>query len=114
MPTDWSDDIVICELADEPAFSDELNGLIDRLDESDVCPHIVLTFSNVTYISSSDISLILRLRKITTDADRALVLCAVSDDVMHVLRLTGLDRIMRFTADPMTALAAIQLEDAEG
>jgi len=34
MATQWSDDIAIAELTDEPAFSDELNGLIARIQEN--------------------------------------------------------------------------------
>lgn len=31
MPIDWSDSIVVAELADEPALSDEFNALFERL-----------------------------------------------------------------------------------
>ena len=32
MATDWSDDIVIADLSDEPTLSEELTSLLTRLD----------------------------------------------------------------------------------
>ena len=52
MATEWSDDIVISELADEPALSDELNAIIDRIAETESPPHVVLNLTAVTYVGS--------------------------------------------------------------
>lgn len=112
MPTNWSDNITISELSDEPALSEELNALIDRfvsLDEGKV-PHLVLNFAGVTYINSSNLAQLLRLRKRMAEAGRLMKLCSVADEVWSVMLVTGLDKVFRFAPDPMTALASLQIE----
>ncbi len=115
MATDWSDEIAISELSDEPAISDELTGLIDRVAQAGaVTPHIVLNMGSVTYLNSSNIAQLLKLRAGLSKAGRRLKLCSVSDEVWSVFLVTGLDKVFHFAPDPMTALAGLQLEDAEG
>jgi anti-anti-sigma factor len=117
MAIDWSDHIVLAQLNDEPSLSDELGTLIDRLDvlaadESPV-PHLVLDFSAVSYINSSNIAQLLRLSKLMSGASRSMRLCALSDEVWSVMMVTGLDKVFRFAPDPMTALASVQLEEPD-
>ncbi|MCW5776355.1 MAG: STAS domain-containing protein [Phycisphaeraceae bacterium] len=116
MPIDWSDTIVVAELADEPALSDEFNALFERLSDAppNKMPHVVLNFANVTYVNSSNLAQLLRLRKMLADAGRSLRVCSVTDEVWSVLMVTGLDKVFKFAPDPLTALAGLQLEDAEG
>src|SRR5262245_57315499 len=112
MATEWSDKIVIAELADEPALSDELADITSRLlKHTGPSPHLVLNFSQVTYVNSSNLAQLLRLRKMLTEAGRTLKLCSVNDQVWSVFLVTGLDKVFRFAPDPMTALAGLQLED---
>ena len=103
----WSDEITVVELADNPQFSDDLNGLMERMEgrPSDV----VLNFSGVGFINSSDVAKLLRLRKQMVAADRRLILCGVNNQVWGVLLVTGLDKIFECTNDIATALATIQL-----
>lgn len=112
MATEWSEDIAISELSDEPALSDELTVLIERTKEGPV-PHVVLNMAGVTYLNSSNIAQLLRLRAQLTKGGRRLKLCSVSDEVWSVMLVTGLDKVFLFAPDPMTALAGLQLEDAE-
>lgn len=114
MATDWSDTIVMVDLADEPALSDELTSVIDRVEGADPRPHVVVNFTRVTYLNSSNIAQLLKLRKILAEAGRTLKLCSLSDELWSVMLVTGLDKVFRFAPDPMTALAGLQLEaDAE-
>jgi len=64
MSADWSDDIVVANLADEPALSDELGALLQRVESCDPqdTPWVVLNFGDVTYVNSSNIAQMLRLR----------------------------------------------------
>lgn len=116
MPTEWSEHIYICDLADEPQLTEELAAIYDRV--SAPAPgslrHVVLNFSGVTYVSSSHLAQLLRLRKRLVDHGRSLVVCSMSDNVWSVLLLTGLDRVFRYAPDPMTALAALQIEGEPG
>jgi anti-anti-sigma factor len=110
---DWSDNIIVTELADEPSLSDELNILIDRLTgTTGRVPSVVLNFANVTYVSSSNLAQLLKLRKVVADAGSSLRLCSVSDEVWSVMMVTGLDKVFQFAPDPLTALAGLQLEDS--
>jgi anti-anti-sigma factor len=113
MATEWSDEIAVAELQDEPALSEELNQLIGRVRPPHAPPHVVLNFSGVTYLNSSNIAQLLKLRQELGRHGRKLRLCSVQDQVWSVLLDTGLDKVFQFTADPMTALASLQIEDAE-
>jgi anti-anti-sigma factor len=113
MATDWSDNIAIAELQDEPALSEELGALIVRAAEGPA-PHVVLNMGGVTYLNSSNIAQLLKLRQTLAKHGRRLKLCLVNDQVWSVMLVTGLDKVFHFAPDPMTALAGLQLEDAEG
>lgn len=111
VPTDWSDQIAISDLGDEPQLSEELSSIIERLEaEESPAKSVVLNFTNVTYVSSSHLAQLLRLRKALIEDGKGLVLCSVSDTIWSVFLMTGLDRVFRFAPDPLTALATLQLE----
>jgi anti-anti-sigma factor len=112
MTTDWSENIILANLSDEPALSEELNNIADRVAgmEEGQAPQVVLDFSRVTYINSSNVSQLLRLRKLLDAAGHELRLCGVTDDVWSVLIVTGLDRLFRFEPDTLTALAGLQID----
>ncbi len=113
MSNDWSEDIVVIELTDEPALSDELAGVIQRVDGAgEDPPSVVLNCGAVTYVSSSNLAQMLTLRKKLTESGRSLRLCSVAENVRSVFSVTGLEKLFRFAPDPMTALAGIQIEDA--
>ncbi|MEO1008759.1 MAG: STAS domain-containing protein [Planctomycetota bacterium] len=117
MSTNWSDDIVVAQLDDEPALSDELATIQDKLDamEGDRTPHVVLDFDKVSYVNSSNIAQLLNLRKTLEPAGRQMRLSAVRGEVWAVMQTTGLDRVLAFSPDTMTALAMLQLgADAAG
>ena len=67
----------------------------------------------MTYVSSSNLAQLLKLRKVLADNTRHLRLCSVCDDVWSVMMVTGLDKVFSFAPDPLTALASLQLEDAD-
>ncbi len=115
MPSDWSDDILVCDLSDEPELSDELNELYNRLVElpTGQAKGVVLDLSGVTYLNSSNIAQMLRLRKVLTEGDRALRLCSVADAVWSIMLLTGLDKVFTFMPDKATAIASLQIEEGE-
>jgi anti-anti-sigma factor len=115
MSTDWSESIVIAELTDEPAFSEEVNALIERVETEDEArvPHLVLNLAQVTYLNSSNIAQLLRLHKRLGRCGRTLKLCSLADEVWTLMLATGLDKVFRFAPDPLTALAGLQLEEAE-
>lgn len=118
MATDWSEGIAIAELADEPALSDELLGIIERVKsapaEGGGAPHVVLNFAGVSYVNSSNIAQMLRLRQVVGKHGKQVRICSVPEQVWSVLSVTGLDKVFHFDPDPMTALASLQMEDGDG
>jgi anti-anti-sigma factor len=108
----WSDDITVAELADDPQFTDELTMLTDSLEKSP--RHVVLNFAAVGFINSSDVAKLLRLRKVTMQQQRRLILCEVNNQVWGIFLVTGLDKIFDFTNDIATALASVQLGTGGG
>jgi anti-anti-sigma factor len=103
----WSDEIVLAELADDPQFTDEMSALADVLVEKP--SNVVLNLAAVSFMNSSNIARLLRLRKQMINAGRKLILCAVNNQVWGVFLVTGLDKIFEFTSDVATALAKMQL-----
>jgi anti-anti-sigma factor len=116
VPHDWSDDIVVVELGDEPQLGDELGAMIERAEgragAGGAVKHVVLNFGAVRYLSSSHLAQMIRLRKLLKDAGRQLMLCSVNDQIWSVMLTSGLDRVFRYAPDTMTALATLQLEEA--
>jgi anti-anti-sigma factor len=104
---EWSDDIIVADLADDPQFTDELSALMEKLEEKP--RHVVLNFGAVGFVNSSNIAKLLRLRKAMITSENKLVLCDVNTQVWGVLLVTGLDKIFEYTNDVSTALAMLQL-----
>ncbi|MFW6062141.1 MAG: STAS domain-containing protein [Planctomycetota bacterium] len=105
----WSEDVCVVELGEDPQFTDELNSLMDRLEENPV--DVVLNFGAVSFINSSNVAKLLRLRKTMLAGQKRLILCDVNTQVWGVFLVTGLDKIFEFTNDIATALATLQLAE---
>lgn len=105
---DWSDNILVCELQDDPAFTDDLNALLETV-ASRTEVHVVLNFGGVTFLNSSNIAKLLKLRKILVVNHRKLKLCGISTHVWGVFLVTGLDKIFEFADDVASGLASLQL-----
>ena len=104
---EWSEEITLCELGDDPQFSDEMDGMLEKFDSKPT--EVALNFAAVGFINSSNISQLLRLRKHTLAGQRRLILCNVNTQVWGVFQVTGLDKLFEFTNDISTALASLQL-----
>jgi anti-anti-sigma factor len=104
---EWSDDILVVELNDDPQFSDDMTAAVEAAESSP--RHVVLNMSTVGFINSSNIAKLLRLRKQLIGAQKRMILCGVTTQVWGVLMVTGLDKILEFTKDIATALATVQL-----
>jgi len=120
MPTEWAEGILLAELSDEPELSEEFSAIFARIitrpgeAPAGAVPHVVLNFSGVSYLNSSHIAAMLRMRKRLLEARKTLVLCSLGDEVWSMMLLTGLDKVFQFSPDTMTALARVQLEQEGG
>ena len=59
----WSDNIVVVDLQDDPAFSDDLIAITDQVNTDDSVD-VVLNFDGVKYVNSSNLAKLLNLRKL--------------------------------------------------
>ncbi|MFC1677220.1 STAS domain-containing protein [Planctomycetota bacterium] len=104
----WSEDIIILDLAAEPQTGDDLRSVIEVVRDRGDC-EVLVDFSGVDIITSSSISALLKLRKLLEDCGHRLVFCSVAPATKGVFILTGLDEIFEFYDDKCVALAALQL-----
>jgi stage II sporulation protein AA (anti-sigma F factor antagonist) len=107
---EWSDSIFIVELNDEPAFSEDMDALLRKLDDAAAAlPDVIVDVHGVTYLNSSNIAQLLKVRKRLIDAGSRLRLCAASDRVWSIMLATGLDSVFEFMEDISTSLASLQI-----
>lgn len=105
----WSEDVLLVELLDDPQFTDDMTALLESI-ESSGRRNVVLDFKNVTFLNSSNIAKLLKLRKqVVVNQHRKLKLCCVSTHVWGVFLVTGLDKIFDVYDDVSLGLASLQL-----
>ena len=109
--SDWSENIIVANLQDEPALSDDLAGLIERTREANNPPSIVLNLESVTYLNSSNLAQLLDLRKALVDHNAGLRLCELQHPVASLFTVTGLDRVFEIQDNTAIALASMHIED---
>jgi len=105
----WSDNTVVVELQDDPAFTDDLVAVTDQVG---VKPEVdvVLDFTNVKYVNSSNLAKLLKLRKMLVGAQRKLVVCGVDTSVWGIFLVTGLEKVFEFADNLPVALTGLQIE----
>lgn len=104
----WSDDVILVDLPQEPQIVDELRVVTDIVCDRGSCD-VVIDFSKVDIVTSSSLSALLRLQKLMTDCQRRLIFCSVSAATKSIFTVTGIDGIFEFVEDKMLALAGLQL-----
>ena len=107
----WSEQIIVAELADDPAFSDEMTVLSEMLAQRQA--HVVMNLAEVSFLNSSNLAKLLRLRKLMTASSRRLILCSAGSMIWSEFSVTGLDKIFEFCNDTTTALATLQLGEGQ-
>ncbi|MEP0847178.1 MAG: STAS domain-containing protein [Phycisphaerae bacterium] len=106
----WSESILLGHLADDPQFTDDITAIIEQCSNHPQID-VLLDFSNVNYLNSSNIAKLLKLRKLVAITnDRRLKLCSINRQVWGVFLVTGLDRIYDVVDDVSTGLASMQME----
>jgi len=104
----WSDTVILVNLASEPYMGEELhtaNQMACEQVESDV----VVDFSDVMTVTSSSLAKLLKLRKTLHENGRKLVLCGMGSQTRGIFSLTGLDMVFHFVEDQFIALAGLQM-----
>jgi anti-anti-sigma factor len=104
----WSDNITVVELQADPVFTDDMTALLEQLQlKTDI--DIVMNFTGLDYLNSSNIARLLKVRKAVLTNRRRLVLCEINTNVWGLFLVTGLDKVFEFAESVAIALAAIQL-----
>ena len=104
----WSENIILVDLPQEPQIADELKTVIEIVRDRGDCD-VVMDFSSVDIVTSSSLSKLLRLRKLLVDCGHRFVFCNVAAATKGVFTVTGLDAIFEFVDDKFVALAGLQL-----
>lgn len=105
----WSDDIFLVNLQDDPQFTDDMNALTDLIGRRGN-GHVLLDFSEVHFLNSSNIARMLKLRKILASVHPGrLLLCGIKTGVWGVFLVTGLDKIFEFADNVPMGLAMLQM-----
>ena len=73
----WSEDILLVDLPQEPEMGDELKTVTEMVRDRGNCD-VVVDFSSVDIITSSSISKLLKLRKLLADCGHRLIFCSVA------------------------------------
>lgn len=105
----WSDTIILAELGDDPQLTDDLQAVVEQCSK-DNRQDVLLNFSRTSYLNSSNIAKLLKLRKLVTiTSQRRLKLVGLNTRVWGVFLVTGLDRIFEFADDVPSGLASLQI-----
>jgi len=104
----WSEDIILVDLPQEPELGDELKTATETVRDRGDC-EVVIDFSEVDIITSSSLSKLLKLRKLVGDCGHRLVFCSVAPATKGIFTITGLDGIFEIVDDKFVALASLQM-----
>ena len=104
---DWSENIILGELQDDPIFSEDLNLLQELAEQRPGC-HVVLDLSRISFLNSSNIAKLLKL--LASPPPGNLRLCGIDTGVWGVFLVTGLDKIFEFCDDVPSGLASVQID----
>ena len=104
----WSDDVVLVDLPQEPQMGDELKTVVEVVRDRGDCD-VVIDFSNVDIVTSSSLSKFLKLRKLLADCSHRLVFCNVAPATKGIFTVTGLDGVFELVDDKFVALASLQI-----
>jgi anti-anti-sigma factor len=105
----WSERIWVVTLADEPMLSEDLATIGPESRNMPRMPDVVLDMSAVTHFNSSNLSQLLRLRKLAIDREARIRIAGVRDGLWAVFLTTGLDKVFDFVRDVPNALAGLQM-----
>ncbi|MHC4546878.1 MAG: STAS domain-containing protein [Planctomycetota bacterium] len=95
------------DLLPEPNMGTELENVANiARDEADC--DVVVDFSSVDIITSSNIAKLLRLKKLLDGCGHRLVLCGLVSTTKHIFTLAGLDQVFEFADDKSAALTTIK------
>ena len=104
----WSDEILILELYDEPDFSEDTDSLLSKLrSDEDVNFNVIIDLQQVSKLNSSNLGALVEIKKLLQARGKRMVVCNISDAIWSTMLATGLDQVFEFIEDTTTALLLI-------
>jgi anti-sigma B factor antagonist len=104
--------VIVATLADEKILDDtqiqELEGSFMPLVEQNDAIQMIIDFSNVKFLTSSALGLLIRISKKIYEKGGKLRLCAIDAKIMEVFRITRLDKIFEIFPDQDEALVGLK------
>ena len=92
----WPDNAVVVAIGDNPQLTDKLNSLTEQLGQGPALD-LVLDMREVSYVDSSDIGKLLRVRKVVIAKERRVFLTGITAQVWRILQTLGLDQLFDVT-----------------
>lgn len=109
----WSEGIWVAQVSDDPSFSEEMDVLYEQLERSKDEIDVIIDLAEIDHLNSSNLSQLLRLRKLMVDRNRQMRLAGPSNNVWAVFLATGLDKVFEFRSNTPQALADLQIGDED-
>jgi len=94
----------ILEVIDIQALENSIIPLVERKQNI----NLVLDFSNVEFLSSSALGLLIRVSKKIYESNGHLRLCGIAGSIMQIFTITRLDKIFQILPDRHEALESLQ------
>lgn len=83
---------------------EQIGASLYELVEKQAKKKLVLDFTNVKFLASHTIGVLLNLQKKCKAINGQMVICAVKKDLMKLFTITSLDKILKFFPDDAAAL----------
>ena len=104
----WSNEVLILELQDEPEFSEDTDALLTKLRNDELADtNVIIDLQQVTNLNSSNLGALIEIKKLLQTHDKRMVICNISDSIWSTMLATGLDQVFEFIEDTTTALLLI-------
>ena len=112
MSIDYHGGVVIATLTDEKILNEAqlqgLEGSIMPLVEQSPNIQLVVNFSNVKFLTSSVLGLLIRISKKVYEAEGRLRLCSITPKILEIFKITRLDKIFEIFPDVDEALVGLK------
>lgn len=87
-------------------LGDEIYGFIKTLSP----PHIVVDLSNVGYLSSATLGMLIAVNRVVLQRRGQLRVCGVNEEIAEVFQITCFDRLVRILETADDAVASIDVD----
>ncbi len=102
-----SQGILTVDLLPEPDMGNELEK-VNKIAREEANCDVIVDFSSVDIITSSNIAKILKLKKLLDGFGHRLVLCGLISATKQIFKLAGLDQVLEFADDKSSALTTVK------